>query len=76
MPINYVDRPMNFQRLFPHGGAYLLTEDIMLHDPDAAVIILAWFQDYLAKKTPGTWKLILRPNVTNWLLDKWNDDHR
>lgn len=59
-----------FQRLFPHGGVILLTEDFMLHEPDATVIFLAWFNDWTRKKFPGSWKIMLRPNVLEWLLQQ------
>lgn len=57
-----------FQRLFPHGGVILVTEDFMSREPDATVIILAWFNEWSKKRLPGIWKLMLRPNVLEWLL--------
>lgn len=62
------DNKTYFQRLFPHGGVILLTEDFMVREPDATVIILAWFYDWTKKKFPGSWKMMLRPNVLGWLM--------
>lgn len=62
------DNKTYFQRLFPHGGVILLTEDFMVHEPDATVIILSWFTEWTRKKFPGSWKIMLRPNVLDWLL--------
>lgn len=64
------DDKTHFQRLFPHGGVILLTEDFMLREPDATVIILAWFNDWTKKRFPGMWKIMFRPNVLNWLLQQ------
>lgn len=64
------DNKTHFQRLFPHGGVILITEDFMLREPDATVIILAWFNDWTKKRFPGMWKIMLRPNVLNWLLQQ------
>ncbi|KAL1970396.1 hypothetical protein VTN77DRAFT_5557 [Rasamsonia byssochlamydoides] len=74
--IDYVDRPIHFQRLFPHGGAFLLTEDFMVNERDATVIILTWFCDWVSRKQKGTWKLMLRPDIINWLLQKYGEDDR
>ncbi|RDW70733.1 putative Chromo domain protein Chp1p [Aspergillus mulundensis] len=68
-PIQYLDPPLHVQRLFPHGGVYLLTEDFMVHEQVAAMIILQWFHEYSRKKNPGTYKLMLRPDIMNWLLN-------
>lgn len=60
----------HFQRLFPHGGVILMTEDFMLCEPDATVIILAWFNDWTKRRFPGMWKIMFRPNVLDWLLQQ------
>ncbi|CBF89670.1 putative Chromo domain protein Chp1p [Aspergillus nidulans FGSC A4] len=69
-PIQYVDRPLHVQRLFPHGGIFLLTEDLIVHEPVAAMIILQWFYEWSKKKYPGLWKIMLRPNILNWLTNQ------
>ncbi|KAL4907421.1 hypothetical protein BDW74DRAFT_189809 [Aspergillus multicolor] len=75
-PIQHPDPPLHAQRLFPHGGVYLLTEDFMVREQVAAMIILQWFYEFSRKKNPGTYKLMLRPGIMNWLLDniKVGDD--
>lgn len=65
-PLEYAKRPINFQRIFPHGGVILLTEEFMLLEPDATVITLAWFNEF-ARKKHGSWKIMLRPGVLDWL---------
>lgn len=47
-----------------------MTEDFMLHEPDATVIILTWFNDWTKKRFPGMWKIMFRPNVLEWLLQQ------
>ncbi|KAL4748879.1 hypothetical protein BDW72DRAFT_179481 [Aspergillus terricola var. indicus] len=69
-PIQYVDRPLHVQRLFPHGGIILLTEDLIVREPVAAMIILQWFYEWSKKKYPGLWKIMLRPNILNWLTNQ------
>ncbi|KAE8356637.1 hypothetical protein BDV28DRAFT_144963 [Aspergillus coremiiformis] len=61
------DRP-HFQRMLPIGGVALITEDFMLHDPKSTVVILSWFAEYAKSRYPGTWKLMFRPDILNWLL--------
>lgn len=57
-------------RLFPHGGVLLLTESLVLYRPREALRILMWFRlVHMPSKTPGTWKLAVRPRVREWLLD-------
>lgn len=74
--IKFMEGEAYFQRLFPHGGAFLMTEDVMLHDRDNAIVILAWFRDYVREKAPGSWKLMLRPNIMAWLESKFDEDPR
>ncbi|RAL02433.1 putative Chromo domain protein Chp1p [Aspergillus ibericus CBS 121593] len=68
-PLEYAERPSHFQRIFPHGGVILITEDFMLGEPDGTIIILAWFNDWIKKKFPGNWKIMFRPAVMDWLLN-------
>lgn len=51
----------------------LVTADVMEMDSMSTISILEWFTRYSKTKSPGTWKLVLRPNVQNWLLDKASD---
>ncbi|KAL4741054.1 hypothetical protein BDV11DRAFT_168606 [Aspergillus similis] len=69
-PVQYIDRPLHVQRLFPHGGIFLLTEDLIVREPVAAMIILQWFYEWSKKKYPGLWKIMLRPNILNWLTNQ------
>ncbi|KAL4802784.1 hypothetical protein BDV18DRAFT_61155 [Aspergillus unguis] len=69
-PLRYVDNRAHAQRLFPHGGVFLLTEDFMVREPCATVIILEWFNWWARKKFPGNWKIMLRPGILDWLLER------
>lgn len=62
-----IEPPRYFQRIFPHGTGYLMTEDFMLHERDAAIMVLAWFRDIALSKCPGTLKMMFRPSVLKWL---------
>ncbi|MCJ1397928.1 hypothetical protein MMC11_001124 [Xylographa trunciseda] len=56
-------------RLFPHGGSILLTDSLFLNCPEAAVRILTWFRIYILHSKPnGTWKLVSRPRLRDWIL--------
>ncbi|MCJ1284280.1 hypothetical protein MMC26_003611 [Xylographa opegraphella] len=56
-------------RLFPHGGGILLTDSLFLNCPEAAVRILTWFRIYILHSKPdGTWKLVTRPRIRDWIL--------
>jgi chromo domain-containing protein 1 len=48
----------------------------MLHERDAAIIILAWFRDSVNSKFPGTAKMMFRPDVLKWLDGMSKDDPR
>lgn len=53
-----------------------MTEDTMIHEPDAAIATLTWLESCL---TNGyfDWKIFFRPNVLQWLsdiCDTWPDD--
>uniref|UniRef100_A0A093XET6 Chromo domain-containing protein 1 n=1 Tax=Talaromyces marneffei PM1 TaxID=1077442 RepID=A0A093XET6_TALMA len=71
-----VEPQTHFQRLFPQGTGYLMTEDFMLHARDAAIMILAWFRDTALSKFPGTLKMMVRPNVLEWLDQMSKEDPR
>ncbi|KAK2796387.1 hypothetical protein FQN50_009577 [Emmonsiellopsis sp. PD_5] len=76
-PLKYLDYDTHLQRLFPHGGLILMTEDFMLNEPKTALKFLEWFGSYIDRKFPGTWKMFFRPNIQFWLLDlctSWPDD--
>ena len=62
------------QRLFPHGGAIILSEEIMLKQPETSLAIIQWFEAWVHKKFPGTWKLVVRPNIRHWLLLRSRED--
>ncbi|MCJ1382699.1 hypothetical protein MMC17_005812 [Xylographa soralifera] len=56
-------------RLFPHGGSILLTDSLFLNCPEAAVRILTWFRIYILHSKPsGTWKVVTRPRIRDWIL--------
>ncbi|KAL3454670.1 hypothetical protein BJX65DRAFT_260986 [Aspergillus insuetus] len=67
-PLQFVGHEVHKQRLFPHGGIILITEDFMASRLDATLTILAWFHEWLQKKFPGHWKLMVRPGVQQWVL--------
>ncbi|GMF73534.1 unnamed protein product [Aspergillus oryzae] len=50
--------------MFQTGGVILITADYMLSDPRGTVVVLSWFEDYAKSRYPGTWKLMLRPDIT------------
>ncbi|KAL4949659.1 hypothetical protein BDW69DRAFT_173898 [Aspergillus filifer] len=63
------DVNLHVQQLFPRGGVFLLTEDLMIRDPDSTMIILDWFHDVAKRKSSSSrWKIMLRPNILNWLM--------
>ncbi|KAI9372168.1 hypothetical protein BJX61DRAFT_459966 [Aspergillus egyptiacus] len=67
-PLEYVDRPLHLQRIFPTGGVFLITEDFMLRDIDGTLVVLEWFSEWVRKKFPGRHKIMFRPAIFNWLL--------
>jgi chromo domain-containing protein 1 len=75
-PLQVVDRQINFQRIFPHGGVILLTEDFLINEQDASVIALMWFADFVRQKPRGNWKLMLRPDVLSWLMKRFNSNKK
>jgi chromo domain-containing protein 1 len=75
-PLEIPDRQLNFQRIFPHGGVILITEDFMVQEQDATLITLTWFADYVKSKPQGNWKLMLRPDVLNWLLRRFDSNKK
>ncbi|ERF73987.1 hypothetical protein EPUS_03801 [Endocarpon pusillum Z07020] len=63
-PLRCCDDMSHIERLFPSGMAILLTESALVSDGPA---ILKWYRH---KKRGSTWKLVLPPNVKNWLRRK------
>lgn len=71
--LNLIASPLasdpHLNRLFPHGGAFLLTDSIVLLRPHDAARFLAWFRlVVLPSKPAGTWKIVTRPRIRDWLL--------
>jgi chromo domain-containing protein 1 len=62
-----LDQEVNFQRIFPNGAGFLMTEDFMLHEMDAAIVILSWFRENSKTKLPGSYRMMFRPDIMNWL---------
>ncbi|MCJ1474972.1 hypothetical protein MMC13_003632 [Lambiella insularis] len=59
----------NLTRLFPYGAAILLTDSLFLNHPQDAARILHWFRvNILASKPEGTWKIVTRPRLRDWIL--------
>lgn len=77
-PIEYTSDRDHIERLFPHGGVILLTEDFIRHELDNAIVITGWFRGYISSRSPGTWKMYLRPDIQRWLLEmsKQSEDDR
>lgn len=70
-PLRSTQPTRHFERIFPHGGVILITEDFMVMQPEATTIILDWFHDnYVKGRFPGHWKLMVRPHALTWLLQK------
>ncbi|PYH99931.1 hypothetical protein BO71DRAFT_341857 [Aspergillus ellipticus CBS 707.79] len=69
-PLEYADHPCHFQRIFPHGGVLMITEDFMVLEPESVIIILTWFHDWIKRKFPGKWKIMFRPGVLDWVLQQ------
>lgn len=67
----YCKAGVHFQRLFPHGHAYLLTEDVF-RDLQRTAVILCWFHGF-QKKSPGAYKLVLYPDVMAHLHRRLKD---
>ncbi|KAJ5634153.1 hypothetical protein N7528_001995 [Penicillium herquei] len=64
----------HLQRLFPHGTAFLITDDVF-RDMKQAAIILAWFFER-RKSTTSPTKLVFRPDVLEYLNQKLDDPAR
>ena len=69
IPLSHSSYKPHLERIFPHGGVVLMTEDFIRHDPDNALAIVIWFREHVRTKFPGTWKMFMRPNIQGWLLD-------
>ncbi|KNG87052.1 hypothetical protein ANOM_004483 [Aspergillus nomiae NRRL 13137] len=61
------DNQPYFRRMFQTGGVLLITADYILSDPRGTVVVLSWFEEYAKGRYPGTWKLMLPPDVLNWV---------
>ncbi|KAI9792287.1 MAG: hypothetical protein M1816_002512 [Peltula sp. TS41687] len=59
---------MNCTRLFPHGGAILITTATVLQTPIIAYESLKLFTANLRTRAPNTWKLVTRPDLKEWVL--------
>ncbi|RFU33521.1 hypothetical protein B7463_g2795, partial [Scytalidium lignicola] len=55
-------------RLFPLGGAVLITPSFLIAEPERAYQLLKWFQLKL-RLTLGTWKLVCCNNLRDYLFD-------
>lgn len=44
-----------------------MTEEFMLHETDAAIMILDWLHKTASSESRGRLKMMFRPNVLNWL---------
>ncbi|KAH8431926.1 putative Chromo domain protein Chp1p [Aspergillus melleus] len=75
-PHEYAGHPAHFQRIFLHGCIFLLTEDVMLRKLERTIAFLVWFRDSSKKKFPGTWKLMVRPNILEWVLNQHDKQHQ
>lgn len=71
-----VEPKTHFQRIFPQGTGYLMTDDFMLAERDEAIQILAWFRETAISKFPGTTKMMFRPDILNWLDRMSKEDPR
>ncbi|KAA8643646.1 putative Chromo domain protein Chp1p [Aspergillus tanneri] len=69
-PHAYSDHPAHFQRIFPHGTVFLVTEDLMFQKPEKTLAFLSWFLDKSRERFPGTWRLMLRPNILKWIQEQ------
>ena len=68
-PMHEDEQHPHLVRLFPHGGAILLTESLILYRPSEALRIIMWFRlVHLPSKQSGIWKLAARPRLREWLL--------
>src|SRR5450432_1530611 len=56
-------------RLFPHGGAVMLTPSFLLTQPQKTYELLVWFQAKAATATTGSWKLVLPYDCRQYFLD-------
>lgn len=56
---------IDIEPIFPDGGVILITEDMILRDPAPALKVI----DYKINFLKDRYKLFLRPNIRNWLLD-------
>jgi chromo domain-containing protein 1 len=70
VPVPFDEENRHLVRIFPHGGAMFLTEDVILNDTHKALQIVKWFcNEYISKKNAKNWKLVFRPAIREWLFD-------
>ncbi|KAJ5721825.1 uncharacterized protein N7483_009759 [Penicillium malachiteum] len=65
----------HIQRLFPHGTAFLLTDDVF-RDMKQVAIILAWFFERRKSTGGASTKLVFQPDVLGYLNRKLDDPAR
>lgn len=60
-------------RLFPLGGAALLTDDLIVHYPEAATEIIQNFLDATSSKPEGAevYKIVARPGLKRFLVENF-----
>ncbi|KAJ5178756.1 hypothetical protein N7492_001966 [Penicillium capsulatum] len=56
----------HYQAILAWGGAFLITEDLFLHDLRSTAMIICWFH-YYHRETAGPCKLIVRPGILDAL---------
>lgn len=69
--VRYCQQGVYFQRIFNRGGAYLLTEDVLLCLKEAIVIV--YFFHTISRSNPGLWKLACWPNLIERLEERLED---
>ena len=74
--IDYFQPPTHFQRLFPHGAVILITEDFLVHEPNATIKTLTWLFQRNKTKNPGSWRIMFRPSILEWLLMKHDNEEQ
>jgi chromo domain-containing protein 1 len=67
-PLQNVGGKTHFQRIFPSGMMFLITEDFMVKEKRATVSILSWFKEKLEGNRARM--LVLRPRVISWLIQR------
>ena len=58
-----------FVQIFPQGATIVLSDSVFLKEPENVRRCFTWFRKkQLPSRLPGTWKLVTRPRVREWLL--------